>query len=294
MLCMALTACAPKAGENTQPTSESTEVTAPLESGTPADPEETTVPADSGETTVPTDSGETTVPTDSEETTVPTDPEEETTVPADPEETTVPTDPEETTAPVETTQPTTSDSSDSNGEIKLGCYDNDTGKLSLAFMEDGTVYLMEDGGYWKGEYLTEGSQVELVFQYKTERGTVNAQGELTLEGRDGSFIAVGDSNGWGPKLSTILSEGDSDGDSDALIGSWYNETTGATLVFNTDGTVYQVLSAAIMEGSCQKSGDGFVLSFSLGGKVFGPYAAKLSGEGQLVLEGQDGVYVKQS
>lgn len=190
------------------------------------------------------------------------------------------------------TNPQTPDDSAEVGVSVSGCYDNDALEISVAFLPEGTVYLMDSAGYWEGTYEFAEDTVTLIFAYKTEQGCFDEQGELWITGREGSFSPVEGSNGYGPKLETILS-GEPAGAVPDFTGSWYNQTGESTIIFNSDGSVYQILSVAVMEGSFRKDGEVYLLSFTLGGKAFGPYEVRIDADGNLIWEGQEGTYIRQ-
>lgn len=241
---------------------------------------ETTGAADTtqstGSVTQPTDSA--TQPTDSA--TEPTDPVTEPTDSA-----TEPTD--------STTEATDSEAEpDASFDVQASYYDNDELEMSIALLPEGTVYLIDSTGYWEGTYLLDGDAVTLSFDYSSNEGALDQEGNLKLSGKEGVFCPAQGSNRWGAKLQTILS-GEPAGVVQAFIGTWYNKTEDSTIVFNADGSIYQTLSVAVLEGSCRWDGKNYRLSFTLGGKTFGPYVAHINSKGYLVLDGQDGVYVPQ-
>ena len=176
-------------------------------------------------------------------------------------------------------------------EVALATYyDNDSIQMSLIFLPE-QVYLLDSEGYWEGSYTQRGNTVTLVFSNRNEQGLLDEDGTLYLTDRVGDFVPKESGYGWGPSLEYIQKEGD--WDMKALIGTWYNATENITLVAQNNGTVYQVLPQVMMEGYCQKHEEGYLIRFSLGGRFFGPYVAKLNSAGELVITGHDGVYTKQ-
>lgn len=231
------------------------------------------------ETTKTTDTADITDPTNVTDSTQATDGNQ-----------TLPTD--STSETQTSTEPQTPGDAVDSAQNASGCYDNDGLEMSVAFRPEGKVYLMDSTGYWEGTYEFAEDTVTLTFAYKTEQGYFDEQGKLWITGREGSFSPVEGSNGYGPKLETILG-GEPAGAVPAFTGSWYNKTGESTIVFNSDGSVYQILSVAVMEGSCRKDGEVYLLSFSLGGKTFGPHEVRIDADGNLIWEGQEGTYIRQ-